>query len=232
VVDVLTQRDERIDYCVVGEPSSVETLGDTIKNGRRGTITARLVVNGKQGHVAYPQLADNPLHRLAPALAELCSIEWDRGNADFPPTSFQVSNLHSGTGADNVIPGSAEMIFNLRYSTEVTAEQIRERVHAVLDRHKLDYRIEWRHSGMPFLTHKGGLAEALQSAIREVTGVDARFSTSGGTSDGRFIAPTGAQVVELGPVNTSIHQINEHVRAEDIERLAVIYRVLLEKLLT
>jgi succinyl-diaminopimelate desuccinylase len=231
VVDIMAQRNEHIDYCLVGEPSSVEVLGDTVKNGRRGTITGRLVVNGRQGHVAYPQLADNPLHRLAPALAELCAVEWDRGNADFPPTSFQVSNLHAGTGADNVIPGSAEMIFNLRYSTEITADEIRRRVHAILDRHRLDYQLEWRHSGTPFLTRKGDLAKALQTAIREVTGIETQFSTAGGTSDGRFIAPMGAQVVELGPVNASIHQVNEHVRVEDIDRLAVIYRVLLEKLL-
>jgi succinyl-diaminopimelate desuccinylase len=232
VVEALGARGEKMDYCVVGEPSSAKVLGDTIKHGRRGSITGQLTVLGKQGHVAYPQLADNPLHRFAPALAELCGMEWDRGNADFPPTSFQVSNLHAGTGADNVIPGTAEILFNLRYSTELGAETIRQRVHRVLDSHDLNYRLEWRHSGAPFLTRKGKLIDATQEAILEVTGCKTELSTAGGTSDGRFIAPTGTEVIELGPINASIHQVNECVSVDDLDRLALIYQGILARLLT
>jgi succinyl-diaminopimelate desuccinylase len=231
VVEALQARGERIDYCIVGEPSSAQVLGDTLKHGRRGSLTGRLSVRGRQGHVAYPQLADNPIHRLAPALAELCAIEWDQGTADFPPTSFQVSNLNAGTGADNVIPGHAELLFNLRYSTALTADAIRERVEAVLKRHGLDYRLEWRHSGAPFLTPRGRLIEAAREGVREVTGITPQLSTAGGTSDGRFIAPTGAEVVELGPVNASIHKIDEHVRIEDLDRLCLIYQAILRRLL-
>ncbi len=231
VVETLQARGEKIDYCLVGEPSSQKTLGDTIKHGRRGSLTGRLIVRGKQGHVAYPQLADNPIHRLAPALAELCAIEWDQGNSDFPPTSFQVSNFNAGTGADNVIPGSTDLLFNLRYSTELDAQAIQRRVQTLLDRHGLDYQIDWRHSGAPFLTARGELIEAAIEAIREVTGTTAQLSTAGGTSDGRFIAPTGAQVVELGPINASIHQVNEHVNVAELDQLNLVYQALLRRLL-
>jgi succinyl-diaminopimelate desuccinylase len=231
VVETLQARSERIDYCIVGEPSSAEVLGDTLKHGRRGSLTGRLTVRGRQGHVAYPQLADNPIHRLAPALAELCAIEWDRGTADFPPTRFQVSNLNAGTGADNVIPGHAELLFNLRYSTALTADAIRARVETVLQRHGLDYRLDWHHSGAPFLTPRGRLIEAASEGVREITGITPQLSTAGGTSDGRFIAPTGAEVVELGPLNASIHKIDEHVRIEDLDRLCLTYQAILRRLL-
>lgn len=231
VVETLQARGERIDYCIVGEPSSDRVLGDTVKHGRRGSLTGRLVVRGKQGHVAYPQRADNPIHRLAPTLTELCSMQWDQGSADFPPTSFQVSNLNAGTGADNVIPGQVELLFNLRYSTALDVATIQQRVQAVLDRHGLDYQLDWRHSGAPFLTVPGRLLDATRAAIQEVAGIVPTLSTAGGTSDGRFIAPTGAEVVELGPVNASIHQINEHVRIEDLDRLSRIYLAILKKLL-
>jgi succinyl-diaminopimelate desuccinylase len=201
-----------------------------IKNGRRGSLNGRLSVKGKQGHVAYPHLATNPIHRAAPALAELVDVEWDQGNAHFPPTTFQISNLHAGTGADNVIPGELELLFNLRYSTELTEAQIHTRVQRILDRHGLNYTLEWRLSGEPFLTPAGELVDAVRGAIREVTGREAELSTSGGTSDGRFIAPTGAQVVELGPVNATIHQVNECVAVTALDELADIYRRTLEKL--
>jgi succinyl-diaminopimelate desuccinylase len=191
-----------------------------------------LRIKGKQGHVAYPQLAVNPIHVAAPALAELAAIEWDQGNEFFPPSSFQISNLHSGTGAENVIPGELDVMFNLRYSTELTEEAIRERIHAVLDRYKLDYRLDWRLSGKPFLTPAGELVDAARDAIREITGIETELSTSGGTSDGRFIAPTGAQVLELGPINATIHQIDECVAVDALEQLSLIYCRILEKLLT
>jgi len=232
VVEHLQARGETIDLCLVGEPSSRERIGDVIKNGRRGSLNGKLTVRGKQGHVAYPQLASNPIHRLAPALAELTTIEWDQGNEFFPPTSFQVSNIHAGTGAENVVPGELELMFNLRYSTQLDAPGIRERVHAVLDKHHLDYSLDWRLSGEPFLTPAGELVAAARDAIRELTGIDTELSTSGGTSDGRFIAPTGAQVVELGPVNATIHQVNECVSVDDLELLSAMYRRILEKLLT
>jgi succinyl-diaminopimelate desuccinylase len=231
VVEHLEARDEKIDWCLVGEPTCSERLGDVIKNGRRGSLSGRVLVRGVQGHVAYPQLADNPVHRCAPALAELCAVQWDRGNAFFPPTTFQISNLHAGTGATNVIPGELEVQFNLRYSTETTRERIEETVHAILDRHGLDYELEWTHSGGPFLTPRGELMAAARAAIREIAGVEAELSTSGGTSDGRFIAPTGAQVLELGPRNATIHKINECVEVQDLETLSQIYERLLEKLL-
>ncbi|MGD8851544.1 MAG: succinyl-diaminopimelate desuccinylase [Gammaproteobacteria bacterium] len=230
VVERLQQRRESIDWCLVGEPSSRRRVGDVIKNGRRGSLNGRLSVKGKQGHVAYPHLATNPIHRAAPALAELVDVEWDQGNAHFPPTTFQISNLHAGTGADNVIPGELELLFNLRYSTELTEAQIHTRVQRILDRHGLNYTLEWRLSGEPFLTPAGELVDAVRGAIREVTGREAELSTSGGTSDGRFIAPTGAQVVELGPVNATIHQVNECVAVTALDELADIYRRTLEKL--
>ncbi|WP_018954762.1 succinyl-diaminopimelate desuccinylase [Thioalkalivibrio sulfidiphilus] len=231
VVEWLEARGEKITWALVGEPSSTERLGDVIKNGRRGSLSGVLRVRGQQGHVAYPHLADNPVHRALPALAELAAIEWDEGNEHFPPTSFQISNIHAGTGAENVIPGELEVMFNLRFSTEQTDEGIRTRVHAVLDAHGLDYELSWRLSGHPFLTAEGELVEAASAAIREVMGLDTELSTAGGTSDGRFIAPTGAQVVELGPLNASIHKIDEHVRVEDLDALSRIYTGILKRLL-
>lgn len=232
VVEALQARGEKIDWCLVGEPSSAERVGDTIKNGRRGSLGARLVVHGKQGHVAYPRRARNPLHAFAPALAELVAEEWDRGNEFFPPTSFQISNLNMGTGAGNVIPGHLEALFNLRFSTELTADDIRRRVQSILDRGGLDYEIDWRLSGEPFLTASGTLVDAARAAIREATGIETQLSTAGGTSDGRFIAPTGAQVVELGPVNATIHQVDECVGVDELDQLAAIYRRLMERLLS
>jgi succinyl-diaminopimelate desuccinylase len=231
VVEHLQGRGEHIDLCLVGEPSSHERLGDVIKNGRRGSINGTLSVRGKQGHVAYPHLAANPVHQFAPVLAELTAMEWDRGNEFFPPTTFQISNINAGTGAENVIPGELQVMFNLRYSTQLDDRAIRERVQAVLDRHGLDYRLDWRLSGQPFLTPAGELVDAARQAIREVAGIETDLSTSGGTSDGRFIAPTGAQVLELGPLNATIHQVNECVAVEDLERLSTMYERILEKLL-
>lgn len=231
VVEHLQARGEHIDLCLVGEPSSRERLGDVIKNGRRGSLNGTLTVRGKQGHVAYPHLVANPVHLAAPALAELTTIEWDRGNRFFPPTSFQISNIQAGTGAENVVPGELQVMFNLRYSTELDAAAIRQRVHALLDRHALDYTLAWRLSGEPFLTPAGELVAAARAAIHELTGIDTELSTSGGTSDGRFIAPTGAQVLELGPLNATIHQVNECVTVADLDRLSDIYRRILEKLL-
>lgn len=231
VVEWLEARGEKIDFCLVGEPSCVDRLGDTIKNGRRGSLNGRLVVHGRQGHVAYPHLARNPIHLAAPALAELASTEWDRGNTHFPPTSFQISNLRAGTGAENVVPGQLDLLFNFRFSTAVTVDGLKTRVEDALKRHMLDYELSWSLSGDPFLTPAGRLVEATQSAIQEVLGIQAALSTSGGTSDGRFIAPTGAQVVELGPRNATIHQINERVEIEDLARLSGIYHRILVRLL-
>ncbi|HEY9150172.1 MAG TPA: succinyl-diaminopimelate desuccinylase [Gammaproteobacteria bacterium] len=231
VVEWLEARNEKIDWCLVGEPSSNQVLGDVIKNGRRGSLGGKLRVLGKQGHVAYPHLADNPVHRLAPALAELCALEWDQGNEYFPPTSLQISNIHAGTGADNVIPGEVEVWFNLRFSTEQTEAGIRARIEELLDRHGLHYELQWRLSGNPFLTPVGELVGAVRDAIQEVCGIETELSTSGGTSDGRFIAPTGAQVVELGPLNASIHQIDECVASADLDRLSAIYEGMLTRLL-
>lgn len=231
VVEHLQAAGERIDMCLVGEPSSRERLGDTIKNGRRGSLNGKLTVRGKQGHVAYPHLAVNPIHLAAPALAELAAIEWDRGNDFFPPTSFQISNIQAGTGAENVVPGELSAMFNLRYSTELDEQRIRERVHAVLDRHGLDYALDWRLSGAPFLTPAGELVDAARAAIQEIAGIDTELSTSGGTSDGRFIAPTGAQVLELGPLNATIHQIDECVAVQDLDTLSRIYQRMLQRLL-
>jgi succinyl-diaminopimelate desuccinylase len=231
VMERLEARGERIDWCVIGEPTSLERAGDVIKNGRRGSLTGRLRVQGVQGHVAYPHLADNPVHRAGAALAELCAITWDNGNAHFPPTTFQISNIHAGTGADNVIPGELEVVFNFRYSTELDQATLQRRVEDLLKRHGLRYTLEWRLSGKPFLTPAGELVAAVRAAIRDVDGLETELSTSGGTSDGRFIAPTGAQVIELGPVNATIHKLNECVAVADLERLSAQYRRILERLL-
>jgi len=232
VVEWLQARGERLDCCIVGEPTSVQHLGDTIKNGRRGSLSGRLTVKGVQGHIAYPHLADNPIHTLAPALAELTAIVWDAGNAHFPPTSWQVSNLHAGTGATNVIPGELVLDFNFRFSTESTPEQLQSRVHEVLDRHGLRYELAWTLGGRPFLTRPGSLTDAISDAIHRVTGVSTELSTSGGTSDGRFIAQICPQVVEFGPINASIHKIDEHVELASIEPLKDIYRLTLERLVS
>ena len=232
VIETLEARDEKIDWALVGEPSSSEKLGDVIKNGRRGSLGASLTIHGVQGHVAYPQLADNPIHRVMPALNELCSLEWDQGNSHFPATSFQISNINSGTGVDNVIPGRIDIRFNLRYSTELDQQQIIDTTEAVLQKYDLDYSIDWTLSGLPFLTREGELVQAAQQSIKQITGIDAELSTAGGTSDGRFIAPTGAQVLELGPVNATIHKINENIRISDLDRLSEIYQGILDRLLT
>lgn len=231
VVEWLEARNEKITWCLVGEPSSTSRVGDIIKNGRRGSLGAELTIKGKQGHVAYPHLAKNPIHLVAPALAELASEEWDQGNDHFPATSFQVSNFNSGTGATNVIPGDAHIVFNFRFSTELTETILRERTEAILNKHGLEYDLTWKLSGHPFLTAEGELVEAAQKAIFAATGEATTLSTSGGTSDGRFIAPTGAQVVELGPINATIHQVNECVSASDLEKLTEIYEQILINLL-
>lgn len=232
VVEQLQARSEHIDYCLVGEPSSEQELGDIAKNGRRGSLNGRLRIRGQQGHVAYPQLAENPIHRAAPALAELVGEHWDQGNEFFPPTTFQISNISGGTGAENVIPGELDLMFNLRFSTESTAASLRSRVESILDRHRLDYDLQWKLSGEPFLTPAGELLDAASAAIRDITGRPTRLSTAGGTSDGRFIAPTGAQVLELGPVNATIHKVNECVPAGSVEQLSGIYERILEILLS
>jgi succinyl-diaminopimelate desuccinylase len=231
VIERLAARQERLDWCIVGEPSSTSLVGDVVKNGRRGSLGAKLTVRGVQGHVAYPHLAKNPIHLAAPALAELAAEHWDDGNDFFPPTSFQVSNLNSGTGATNVIPGELQAIFNFRFSTESTVEGLQKRVEAILDKHGLDYHVEWALSGLPFLTEPGALLDAVAASIKAVTGRETTPSTSGGTSDGRFIATLGTQVVELGPVNATIHQINERVLASDLDVLTEIYYQTLVKLL-
>lgn len=231
VVETLEARNEKIDMCIVGEPSSTNAVGDVVKNGRRGSLGAVLHVHGIQGHVAYPHLAKNPVHIAAPALAELAAEHWDEGNEFFPATSFQISNINAGTGATNVIPGELEVVFNFRFSTELTADILKERTHAILDKHGLSYDIDWNLSGEPFLTARGPLVEASVQAIKEVTGRDTELSTAGGTSDGRFIAPTGAQVLELGPCNATIHKLDEHIVAEDLDTLTVIYERILELLL-
>ena len=221
----------QLDACIVGEPTSVDRLGDMVKNGRRGSLSGKLKVKGVQGHIAYPHLAKNPIHAAAPALAELVAIEWDRGNRYFPPTSWQVSNVHAGTGASNVIPGEMVVDFNFRFSTESTPEQLKQRVHAVLDHHGLDYALDWTLGGEPFLTPVGSLSEALVGAIREETGIDTELSTTGGTSDGRFIAKMCPQVIEFGPLNASIHKIDEWVEVASLEPLKNIYRRTLHTLL-
>lgn len=231
VVEHLKQRGEHIDACVVGEPTSVERLGDMIKNGRRGSLNGRLVVHGVQGHVAYPDRADNPVHRFGPVLAELCQVRWDEGNRFFPPTGFQVSNLSAGTGADNVIPGQLSAQFNFRYSTAIDHETLIQRVESVLAAHGLRYEVQWNHSGRPFLTEPGPLVDAARDAIADVAGIETELSTTGGTSDARFIAPTGAQVVELGPTNRTIHQVNERIPVRELDDLSRVYEGILERLL-
>jgi succinyl-diaminopimelate desuccinylase len=231
VVEVLEKRNEKIDWCLVGEPSSDKKIGDVIRVGRRGSLCARLTVIGIQGHVAYPELAENPIHTFAPALKELTEEVWDRGNKFFPPTSLQVSNINGGTGAENIIPGSVEIQFNLRFCTELDEETIKRRTQAILDKHGFRYELQWRLSGNPFLTEKGALIDSAHAAIKAVTGFETLDDTGGGTSDGRFIAPTGAQVIELGPLNESIHKVNENVGLEDLEILARIYENMLVNLL-
>ena len=231
VMETLKDRGEQIDWCVVGEPSSTRELGDLVKNGRRGSLNARLVIHGKQGHIAYPHLADNPIHRAMPTLNALVAEPWDQGNDFFDPTSLQISTIRAGQGVTNVIPGSVEVLFNLRFSTEVTADEIRERCEAILDQGGLTYDIEWSLSGEPFLTEPGALLNAVIDSIESITGHVPEVSTGGGTSDGRFIAPSGAQVVEVGHVNATIHQINERVKLADIPQLTKIYEGILERLL-
>jgi len=231
VVAQLEARGETMDGCLVGEPSSTRVVGDVIKNGRRGSLGGTLTVHGVQGHVAYPHLAENPIHAVAPALAELSATEWDNGNDFFPATSFQVSNINGGTGATNVIPGEVEIVFNFRYSTETTHEELQQRVEDILNRHNLKYTLEWNLSGYPFLTPSGALVDAACAAVKTVQGVDTELSTAGGTSDGRFIAPTGAQVVELGPVNATIHKIDECVAVADLDKLSSMYEHVLIELL-
>jgi succinyl-diaminopimelate desuccinylase len=231
VVEMLKTRGERLDYCIVGEPTSVERLGDTIKNGRRGSLSGTLVVQGVQGHVAYPDRAKNPIHLAAPALAALSVIRWDQGNEYFPATTWQISNIHAGTGATNVVPGELSVLFNFRFGTASTVASLKQRLEAVLTGAGLDYRVEWSLSGMPFLTPRGRLVDVLTATIHEVAGIDAELSTTGGTSDGRFIAAICPQVVELGPVNASVHQIDEHVAVGDVEALSRIYQRALEQLL-
>ncbi|MDH3221525.1 MAG: succinyl-diaminopimelate desuccinylase [Gammaproteobacteria bacterium] len=231
VIEVLEARGEKIDWALIGEPSSHEQVGDVVKNGRRGSIGARLVIHGVQGHVAYPHKVDNPIHRAMPALHDLARHEWDQGNRFFPPTSLQISNINAGTGAHNVVPGHAEVLFNLRYSTEIDARHIIETTRVILDKHELVYDIDWSISGYPFLTPEGELVLAAQQAIKQHTGLTTDLQTTGGTSDGRFIAPTGAQVLELGPVNDSIHKIDEHVDTRELDKLSDIYQGILENLL-
>ena len=231
VIEHLEARQEKIDWCLVGEPTSVDKLGDTIKNGRRGSLNGALTINGKQGHVAYPHLADNPIHRALTALASLPGKEWDKGNEFFPPTTFQISNINSGTGAENDIPGELKLQFNFRFSTESTPAQLKSAIHAVLDQSQLDYQLNWRLSGNPFITEPGNLTGAALAAIVDITGTPSNLSTSGGTSDGRFIAPTGAQVIELGPINATIHQIDELVSCQDLDQLSLIYEKILQGLL-
>jgi succinyl-diaminopimelate desuccinylase len=230
VCELLKQRGEQLDYCIIGEPTSVEQTGDMIKNGRRGTMSGKLTVKGVQGHIAYPHLAKNPIHLLAPALAELVAIEWDQGNAFFPPTSWQVSNIHGGTGASNVIPGEVVVDFNFRFCTESTPQSLQSRLQAVLDQHGLDFDLSWVIGGQPFLTTPGTLVDAVVAAIKLETGIDTVLSTTGGTSDGRFIAKICPQVIELGPPNATIHKIDEHLNVADIEPLKNIYRRVLENL--
>ncbi len=232
IVKHLEVRGEKIDGCLVGEPSSTRIAGDVIKNGRRGSLGGVLTVHGVQGHVAYPHLAENPIHAAAPALAELSVAEWDNGNEFFPATSFQISNINGGTGATNVIPSEVDIVFNFRYSTETTHEKLQQRVEEILHKHNVKYTLKWNLSGHPFLTPSGALVEAVCVAVKAVQGIDTELSTAGGTSDGRFIAPTGAQVVELGPVNATIHKIDECVAVEDLEKLSLMYERILEELLT
>ncbi|MDC1341015.1 succinyl-diaminopimelate desuccinylase [Oceanospirillaceae bacterium] len=232
VIDTLEARGEKMDWCIVGEPSSTTTLGDVIKNGRRGSLTALITAKGIQGHVAYPHLVINPIHKVAPALAQLVSTTWDEGNDFFPPTSFQIANINGGTGVSNVVPGHVEVMCNFRYSTQLTASDLTSKVETILNEHNLDYDIQWTYNGLPFLTSSGALVDACRHAIKAVTGTDTQLSTAGGTSDGRFIAPTGAQVVELGPCNATIHQLNECIKVSDLEQLTQVYLDILTRLMT
>jgi succinyl-diaminopimelate desuccinylase len=232
VVEALQKRGEKLDYCIVGEPTAESRIGDTIKNGRRGSLSGTLVVKGVQGHIAYPHLVKNPIHLAAPAIAELAATEWDKGNEFFPPTSWQISNIHGGTGATNVVPGTVEILFNFRHSTASTVDSLKQRVHAVLDKHKLEYDLEWeKSSGKPYLTPRGNLVDAVSAAIKHVQGIETKLSTSGGTSDGRFIADNCEQVLEVGPLNATIHKLNECVAAADLDALSEIYYLTLVKLL-
>jgi len=232
VVEALKERKELLDYCIVGEPTAVSKVGDTIKNGRRGSLSATLIVKGVQGHIAYPHLVKNPIHKAAPAIAELAATEWDKGNEYFPPTSWQISNIHGGTGATNVVPGTVEIQFNFRHSTASTVDSLKQRIHAVLDKHGLEYDMQWENSsGKRYLTPRGDLVDAVADAIKQVTGIDTELSTSGGTSDGRFIADICKQVLEVGPVNATIHKLNECVSVNDLEALSEIYYLTLVKLL-
>ncbi len=231
VVEMLAARGEKIDYCIVGEPTCVSKLGDTIKNGRRGSLSGKLTVKGIQGHIAYPHLVKNPIHMAAPAIAEMAATNWDDGNEYFPPTSWQISNIHGGTGATNVVPGEVEIRFNFRHSTASTKPQLIERTHAILKKHGLEYELIWEEGGKPYLTPKGDLVDRISEAIREVTGIATDVSTSGGTSDGRFIADICPQVIEFGPMNASIHKLNENIPVADIEPLKAVYQKTLEKLL-
>jgi succinyl-diaminopimelate desuccinylase len=231
VVETLQARQEHIDWCLVGEPSSTKKVGDVIKNGRRGSLGCELTIIGKQGHVAYPHLSENPMHSAAPFLAEITTEVWDQGNKFFPPTSFQISNIHAGTGVTNVIPGELNIICNFRFSTELSHQMIQQRVEAMLDKHSLTYKINWNLSGQPFLTTEGELVSAAVDSIRAVAGIETTLSTAGGTSDGRFIAPTGSQVLELGPLNATIHQVNECVSVADLDQLEQMYYGILQRLL-
>lgn len=231
VVEALQARNEKLDYCIVGEPTCVSKLGDTIKNGRRGSLSGTLTVKGVQGHIAYPHLVKNPIHLAAPAIAELAATEWDKGNEYFPPTSWQISNIHGGTGATNVVPGTVEILFNFRHSTASTTEGLKAKVHTILDKHGLEYDLQWEMSGKPYLTSRGDMVDAVARAIKLVTGIETELSTSGGTSDGRFIADICPQVIELGPLNATIHKLNECVAVADLEALSEIYRLTLINLL-
>lgn len=231
VVEALKARGEKLDYCIVGEPTSAARLADTIKNGRRGSLAGRLVVRGVQGHIAYPHLVKNPVHMVAPALAELAATEWDAGNEFFPPTSWQVSNFHAGTGADNVVPGAAEILFNFRFSTASTPDGLKARVHEILDRHGVEYALDWTLSGKPYLTPRGKLVDVVSQSVRDIAGIETELSTSGGTSDGRFIADICPQIIELGPLNATIHKIDERIDVADIELLSRIYERIIELVL-
>jgi succinyl-diaminopimelate desuccinylase len=231
VVEALQARNEKLDYCIVGEPTAVSKMGDTIKNGRRGSLSGVLTVKGIQGHIAYPHLVKNPIHLASPAIAELAATEWDKGNEYFPPTSWQISNIHGGTGATNVVPGTVEILFNFRHSTASTTDALKTKVHAILDKHGLEYDLQWEMSGKPYLTPRGDLVDAVSDAIKQVTGIDAELSTSGGTSDGRFIADICQQVLEVGPVNATIHKLNECVSVSDLDALSEVYYLTLVKLL-
>jgi len=231
VVEALQARGEKLEYCIVGEPTSVSKTGDTIKNGRRGSLSGTLTVKGVQGHIAYPHLVKNPIHLASPAIAELAATIWDNGNEYFPPTSWQISNIHGGTGATNVVPGTVEILFNFRFSTASTVDGLKAKVHTILDKHKLEYDLLWELSGKPYLTPRGNLVDAVSAAVKQVQGIDAELSTSGGTSDGRFIADICPQVIELGPLNATIHKLNECVSIADLDALSEIYRLTLIQLL-